>query len=340
MRLSLTMLFLLIGLCCQAQFTAQYFPIGEEPNIRWLSSYSEHETILFEANPTVRFSFFNNIADTLRKKDHHLEAYYVAVRPKLRMYTDNSLPVKTPSYRVFFGTQHMFRLQNNSFTDKKLEFISFSLETGHYSNGQSGCAFSSDLQDETVACDSVYTLITPQSNLSDILNRDRGNFSTNMTELIFDYRKYEVGEDQIPVKMNAYKIGYLLYHNRFLFIGDFGGHSKQDIEIYGRHRFLLGYEKIDRWRWKNRSDFRISFKQNFELISNPHPHVNPFRSESMITVYPIPKSPAIGFLISHVYGHDDYNFRFVDAGHQVSFGITWDQFPPFSLGKKMTNRSD
>lgn len=334
MKLIATTLFLFFGYCGYAQFTAQYFPIGEEPNIRWMSSYTPQESILFEANPTVRFSFFNNIADTLRKKEHHSETWYVAVRPKLRMYTDNSLPVKTPSYRVFFGTQHMFMLPGSQPDTGKLEFISFSMESGHYSNGQSGCAFSKDIQDETLACDSVYSLITPQSDLSDILNRETGNFSTNMTEVILDYRKYKIGTDNVPISMNAYKFGYTLFHDRFLFLGNFGGHSSQDIAIYGRHRLLAGYERMDIWKWKKETDFRISFKQTMEFIADPHEHVNPFRFESMITVYPIPASPAVGFLISYIYGHDNYNYRFVDSGHQVSFGVSWDQFPPFPLMRK------
>ncbi|MEL6558676.1 MAG: hypothetical protein AAFQ94_10865, partial [Bacteroidota bacterium] len=127
------------------------------------------------------------------------------------------------------------------------------------------------------------------------------------------------------------------FHNRFLFLGDFGGHSDEDIAIYGRHRLMVGYERMDIWKWKKETDFRISFKQNFEFIADPHQHVNPFRSESMITVYPIPGSPAVGFLLSYIYGHDNYNYRFVDSGHQVSFGVTWDQFPPFPLGKRKLN---
>ncbi|MEL7148098.1 MAG: hypothetical protein AAFO69_17110, partial [Bacteroidota bacterium] len=45
-----------------AQLTAQFYPIGEDPLIRGMTSYTRKETILFEASPTVRFSFANTMA--------------------------------------------------------------------------------------------------------------------------------------------------------------------------------------------------------------------------------------------------------------------------------------
>ena len=80
---------------------------------------------------------------------------------------------------------------------------------------------------------------------------------------------------------------------------------------------------------------RYSIKQNFELISKPHQSVNPFRSESIIAFYPFKKSKTLGFMLTYIYGHDNYNFRFVDSGHQLSFGLTWSQFPPFTMTKKL-----
>lgn len=312
------------------QLTAQFYPIGEDPSLRGMSSYNGKEVILFEASPTVRFSFANTMVDPGRNENYR-KAYYLATRPQFRMYTDDSSPVKTPSYRVFMGTQQMFRMPDWERSEREARFLSFSLESGHYSNGQSGCAFSKQFQDETDECDNVYTTINPDTNLSDLLNRETGNFSTNLTELILDYRTYRLTEEEVPKKMHAFQLGYVLYHNRFLFLADFGGFSDNDIEIYGRHRWLFAYELMDFWRWKQRKDFRFSFKQTVEIIATPHEYVNPFRFESMAAVYPIPQTPAFGFMISYIYGHDNYNYRFIDSGHQVSVGVTWSQFPPFPL---------
>ena len=308
------------------------YPIGEDPNIRGMSSYRSEETILFEANPTVRFSVYNNFLKQLGNDSCHAQAWYVSVRPQFRMYTDNSLPVKTPSYRVFFGTQHLFRLGHKDMEERNERFIGFSLESGHYSNGQSGCAFSKAIEDGTAACDSVYGAITPESDLSELLNRESGNFSTNLTELILTYRRYTLDDDSNPGNGHIFNAGIVLYHDRFLGLGNFGGFSDNDINLYGRWRFLAGYEFMH--VFKNGAGTRISLKENIELISGAAAQVNPLRNEVTITWYPFKHSRALGFLASYIYGHDNYNFRFVDSGNQGTLGITWSQFPPVRISNR------
>ena len=304
---------------------AKFYPIGEDPNIRFLSSYSDKETMLFEANPVLRLSFYNNFVKGLMNGDDHTQAWYLSFRPHLRMYTDNSLPVKTPSYRILLGTQHLYQLNN-------FNYFGFSIESGHYSNGQAGCAFNEDFDDGSTECDNVYTTITDATNLSDILNRKSGNFSTNLTEIILNYRSYKLDDDDVPRQMYSGNLGYTLYHNRFLGIGDFGGFTDKDIKIYGRHRFLLGFEFMN---VLEKHDIRYSFKQNLEIINNSHNSVNPLRSETILTVYPFKKSKTMGIFITYINGHDNYNFRFVDSGSQFSIGLTWNQFPPFSFFREL-----
>jgi hypothetical protein len=329
---------ILIMLYCSVAFGqksfydyAQFLPIGEDPNIRLMSSYAKQETILFEANPIVRFSIYNNFMKGLMNDKKHTQAWYVSFRPQLRMYTDNSLPVRTPSYRVFLGTQHLFRL--NTSNSLSHNFWGFSLESGHYSNGQDGSAFSESFPDGSSQSDSVFSLIKPSTNLSEILNRRSGNFSTNLTEVIFNFRTYKLDDDNIPKQLHSFNLGYVLYHNRFLGIGNFGGFTQNDIKLYGRHRLIFGYEFM---KVLSKLDIkRFSIKQYFEITSKPHQSVNPIRSESIISFYPFPKSKALGFFLTYIYGHDNYNFRFVDSGHQVTFGLTWSQFPPFNLTSKL-----
>lgn len=311
---------------------SKVYPIGEDPNLRFMSSYTKQEKILFEANPIVRFSFYNNfLKGLLDEKKNHTEAWYISFRPQLRMYTDNSLPVRTPSYKALLGTQHLFRINNEISNSTK--FWGFSLESGHYSNGQDGSAFSTLYADGSPESENIYNTINASTNLSEILNRRSGNFSTNLTELIINYRTYKLDEDNLPKQLHSLNIGYILYHNRFLGFGNFGGFSPNDIKLYGRHRLLLGYEFMMAFsKIENR---RLSFKQNMELITNPHRSVNKVRSESILTFYPFPKSKALGYFITYIYGHDTYNYRFVDSGNQFSFGITWSQFPPFAMTNKL-----
>lgn len=321
---------ILVSTCINAlaQNHGQHFPIGENPNIRYIfSSHTTQEIILFEANPTVRYSIYNDFENGFGSSNRHTQAWYVAARPQLRMYRGKSKPVKTPSYRVNLGTQHMFKLLKND--PKQKHYVGFSLEHGHYSNGQAGCAFSTDFEDASPECDIIYSTINSSTDLSEILNRKSGNFSTNQTELILNYRIYNLDNKFYPRKLHSFNLGYNLYHKRILGVFDFGRYSDNDIKIYGRHRYLLGYEYMIAFKEEGVS--RLSFKQNFEIIQGGHNDINPIRSESKFTCYPFPISKAIGFFVSYIYGHDNYNFRFVDSGHQIALGVTWDQFPPIKL---------
>ena len=297
----------------------QVYPVGEDPDINYKTSYIKSETILFEANPIVRYSFTNNIMKGLGNNKTHVRAYYISFTPQIRMYTDNSLPVKMPSYRVLLGSQHVFRYKDN--------LLSISLESGHYSNGQSGSAFSELYDDGSPQSDSIYKLITPQTDLSALLNRKSGNFSTNLTELILNYRLNKLDEDYTPRRIHSFKLGAVLYHDRFLHLFNFGGYSDADILIYGRVRWQLGYE----YTQVKASGLRYTAFQNIELITGPHQSVNPFRGETGGRIYPFLKMRAFGFFAKYIYGHDNYNYRFVDAGSQFIIGMTWSFFPPFPI---------
>jgi hypothetical protein len=211
-------------------------------------------------------------------------------------------------------------------TDKG-DFLALAIESGHYSNGQSGCTFDSDLNDETEECDDVYRLITSQTNLSEILNRNSGNFSTNLTRLSLNYRFNNINDDNIPAIIHSFTAYWELYHNNMFGLVDLGGYSDFDIEIYGKHRFGFGYEFIH--TPTDKIKFRYSLGQKFEIIQGAHNYVNPLRSESTIILYPWDRD--IGFFASYIYGHDNYNYRFVDSGHQINFGVTWDWFTPFEI---------
>ena len=306
---------------------AKFYPIGDDPNIRLLTSYTKQEAILFEANPLLRLSFYNNFMKGLLNENKHTQAWYISFKPQLRMYTDNSLPVKTPSYRTFIGTQHLYSINVDDEISKK--FWGFSLESGHYSNGQSGCAFSEDFSDGTSECDNVYSTINSSTNLSEILNRRSGNFSTNLTKIVLNYRTYILDDDFLPKQSHSINFGYTLYHDKFLGVGDFGGYSNEDITIYGKHRFIGEYEIMN--VFKKNTEKRYTVKQKIEFITNPHNSVEPLRLETMLSIYPFPKSKSLGILFSYIYGHDNYNYRFLDSGSQISIGITWSQFPPFTL---------
>ncbi len=321
----LTLLFACVVFSVKAQKSFndfhEYYPIGEDANLGYKTSVLSSEKLVFEANPNVRYSFFNNMEKGLMEKPlkKNVFAAYVAFRSQLRMYDSESLPVIMPSYRVQLGGQMMRRLNDNN-------FIAISLESGHYSNGQSGSAFSEALVDGSPESEALYNKITPETNLSAILNRRSANFSTNLTELLINYRNNKNSSENLPSRTHSVTGGLLLYHNRFLGVGNFGGFTENDIRIYGRYRWQLRYEFI-----KQLKNVRASVAERMELIQGAHPFVDPFRSETILTIYPFPKTKAFGFFANYTFGHDNYNYRFVDSGRTLSFGITWTIFPPFQM---------
>ena len=307
----------------------QFYPIGDDPDIFYKTSYTGSETILFEANPVVRYSFYNNIhKNLLNNNKKKASALYVAFEPQLRMYTDISLPVKMPSYRIQLGFQGLYRARKN-------DFFSIGIESGHYSNGQSGCAFSELFKDGSYQCDSIYDLITDQTDLSGILNRASGNFSTNLTELFLNYRFNKIDENfERPSRTHSVTLGLNIYHDRFWWIFDFGGYSDDDIRIYGRFRYTIGYSFIKLLKPEQPNSKRIALTENIEIISGAHPSVKAFRSVSTFVYYPIGKFKEFGVMMNYTYGHDNYNFRFVDHGSQFGVGLTWSSFPSFQIQPK------
>ena len=319
--------FLVCSVLCSNVATAQFndvYPIGDNPSISWRSGMTNKETVMFEAEPIVRYSFHNKIKerlDTVSLKS--ASAYYLSVRPQIRMYTDNSVPVKMPSYRVLLGYQYFKKLEGGN-------QFAFSIESGHYSNGQSGCTYDASFEDGSDACLLVYeNNIHANANLSDLLNRKNGEFSTDLTELIVNYRVNGYNGMKTSQKIHSLKAGMTYYHDLFLGFLPFGGFSDNDIEIYGRFRSMLSYELTLPLKFSDQAKLgkylnRVSFSQEIEWIHSAHNHVNPIRLETTASLF---LRNNVGFFVRFIHGHDDYNIRFVDSGNEIAIGMQWSIFP-------------
>lgn len=326
------MTLLLFAQPLKAQHTADLmhiYPIGDDANLMMKTSYSSREKILFEANPIVRYSFTNNIIENLTNGNHRSgTAVYFVFKPQLRMYVENSLPVKMPSYKIQLGYQRIFRTV-------KEDFITVGIETGHYSNGQSGAAFSEQFADGSSQSDSIYKTITPQTNLSALLNRKNGNFSTDLTELLFSYQFNWFDRDfRFPRNTLTVNAGLNIYHDYLLGIFDIGGYSDNDIKIYGKLRYNFGVNYTGALIKKAGTYKRISLSEKIEIIHGAHPWVKPIRSVTTVTVLPIEKFKQFGIFANCSIGHDDYNFRFVDSGTLWGLGISWSSFIPVEISKR------
>lgn len=328
-----TTTYVLATLLCTGNFSAQRFesvyPIGDNPSVAYKTSLMPSiEKILFEANPNLKLPIFNNIHERMMDGQDLASTLYLNFRLQIRMYDDASKPVKTPSYRIGLAYQRIAKLKND-------QYLTWAVESGHFSNGQSKCAFHSDLTDGGEECNILCFTISrdPNSNLSEMLNRDSGNFSTNYTQLFLNHRLVlNWDENMRPTSSYSFLVVYTLFHNNLFFALPIGGFSETDIKIYGRHRFSASVDYMKKFSsnslWKKISFDRYNLSITGQYISKPHPWVKPVRVVGQAAVY---FKNNLGLFISLNVGHDDYNYRFVDRGTQFSAGMTFDIFPPIEM---------
>lgn len=322
MRNFLVLIFFLSSSSLCAQFNAIY-PIGDRPAVGSREGLTNRETILFEALPIVRYSLHNKIRKVLDNSQKHATTFYISYRPQLRMYTSESLPVKMPSYRVLLGGQFFKQIS-------QARQYAISVESGHYSNGQSGCAYDGALVDGSEECILRYeSILNPSTDLSEELNRKNGEFSTDLTEVIFNYRMINLGDEFVRNSIHSFNIGFDYYHRRIFGLFNFGGYSLEDIQIYGRWRTKFSYEFITpvqvlRKTWLAKYFSHTSLKQSVEIIHGAHEYVNPIRLNLTGSVF---FRNGFGIFVSIVHGHDNYNIRFVDSGTEFAGGVTWSIFP-------------
>lgn len=323
MKLLITLALCFSVFFCEAQkglnhIFKGYYPIAEKPTVSFGLGNNNYEEILFDAKPNVYYGIFNNMGPRLAAEHRSVsDAVYVTFQPHIRMYAENSKPVKTPSYRFLIGWQRLLRLKDDN-------FFTFGIESGHYSNGQSRCAFDSGFEDESPECALLYETITDQTDLSRMLNRSTGNFSTNLSRLSLNYRFNRFNDHNRPVLIHSFTVIYRVFHNYFWGLFDFGGYPPYDIDIYGRHNIRASYEFIHSFK-----DVRYSLKVGGDILPDSHASVDPYRFEGTASIYPFDSD--MGFFASYTYGHDNYNYRFVDSFHRFSFGVVWDWFTPFEI---------
>lgn len=298
-----------------------YYPISIRPEASVGVGNNPYEEILIEATPVVYYGFYNDMRkalnqDTITSGD----AVYLSVQPHFRIYNEDSKPVKTPSYKILLGWQRIIKTDDDN-------FLTAAIESGHFSNGQAGSAFSTEFEDNSEESIAIYESITDDTDLAALLNRSTGNFSTNLTRLSMNYRINSFNADNVPQKIHSMTVTYQLYHNKFMGLVNFGGYNPQDIDIYGRHKIELGYEYTAHLK-----KMRYTLSQQLNYTFGSHPSSDPYRSETTGVLYPWDND--LGFFTKFTFGRDNYNYRFLDSFPRLSVGVTWDWFTPFVVKPK------
>lgn len=308
----------------------QYYAFGEDPQLKLTNSLYRKESILFEATPVVRFSIYNDFVYGLKNLKEHTSAWLLSLEPQLRVYEDSNLPVRTPNLKFSLETQHLFRLANDPNPGGGSEkFLGILFKSGHLSNGQSDCLFLKHAARNSPECQGIHSSLKQYDNLADLLNRETGNFATNLTELVVNYQSYKLGMYNIPYELKSFSLGYQYNHFNIWGLSRMGAVSEYLFDIFGRHKVFFTFDHS--YVFKKGMGRRLTLRHTLNFIPDAHLQINPIRLENSAIFYPFVHPKALGILLGYAYGHDNYNSRIIDAGHQISLGVSYKLFAPISL---------
>ncbi len=311
LRLLFSLSFLIAVFATQAQNNpfSGYMPIQEAPSLQWLSPGEESEPMVFDAEPIIYYYVYNSYReDSLAKGDVKPEGIYLNFISNFRMYQGKSTPIKTPSYKAIVGWQRSQGIGTPT-------VFTYMLETGHYSNGQSRCAWSDTSLDRSLGCNKLYQGINDHTDLDVLLNRSSGNFTTNFSRFAL---KLELKGKEPSHYYQSFQMSYTYNHVAFAGIINYGGSVENDLSIIGdgeakvEHEIALQGKEESMW----------SLRQSFGYLIDAHPSIEPIRYTAQLHYFPADWSTA--FHLFYAFGHDNYNYRMVDEVSQIGFGLVWD----------------
>jgi hypothetical protein len=240
------------------------------------------EPLIFEANISPSFVI-------RERKDSRLMGVLTA-QIIIRMYNEESLPVRTPSYMPQIS---VYYLLGDKYADKKNTIFG---RMAHHSNGQEG-----DFYDEN----------------GDV-NLRSGNFSTNFIELGYIHTSYSK-------KLNAvrfFKTSLEMHPQSWMF--------EELRGLYSGFRWHNTFTAFKIPVGNNEKDKRASISLKLETIwmADDINNWNTFdlnRLNAGITFYYHPKFLSeIGFFVQYYHGLDYYNIYFQHQIDVIRFGIMTD----------------
>ena len=292
--------------------------------------------LVFEAQVAPDLQIVGNVAQQLTKvlsptSAPTVRAYAVFATPmfRIRMFDEDSNPVRTPSYMPKVSAQVAW-FKSMARDDQKgperyeqpvrmllLHFVPF----GHHSNGQNGCLF---VGQERPECEPKQTSVPYTA----ALNTNDGSFSTNYLRAGVGYRRmYPTGkndeiEDPASVTKREWGVGATVEFNPKGYVG--GALSDQLRLTYGATRFEIDadYAKRDLTIWKLTCG-RAQASATFRYI---HGAEFDLKYGGAAEVFCLPKRwGGSGLFLRYVNGQDYYNINFFQRIQRLQFGVTFDQ---------------
>ena len=245
----------------------------------------------------------------------------------IRIYSDFSAPVRTPSFifRPFYG--QLFYLDRDETTNK---LYAFATGITHHSNGQAGCTFLGSVYDRD-----LNDCVINDSTLSAqrIANTLDGSFSTNFIPLDFGFRWAKIGAGESMDRQLSIQVKMQFEINQLMKVPESIGSMTQELaEQYGEN--LMGF--YAEWEWRidsPRSEgvgriavwYQARFRRYMEgstrsaYVELAYTLKNYFKLDGTAT-----PGEGLGLFARLHWGSDYYNIRFQDTDPFIQLGLMWD----------------
>jgi len=294
--------------------------------------------LVFEGQIAPRVIVFDTIGRSTRRvlEDGAASGWQASITPmvRLRMFREDSSPVRTPSYMPKVTVQHA-RFANLSKVKPEADEDAYStgpvrmwlfdlVPFGHHSNGQNNCLFLPRADPPGGACAAPGPGDAADVNLLD------GSFSTNYAELMVHYGRLRLDSKGAPeteyATRSEWRIGVgIQVHPE----GYPGGSIESALAArYGTTRLIV--ESMAAWR-PGRRFGRLEIAGRLEYIGDV-PDVPSLIARVEAAALPA-KWGGAGVFVRYYGGQDYYNLRFATSIHRLIVGGTFqrDSFLSFAM---------
>lgn len=315
---------------------------GDKVSLKPDGSYLFQHTdgkLIFEAQiaPDIRIidNFDRALVRVLDKDRPRVFAYTVfgTFLTRLRMFDEDSNPVRTPSYMPK-GTVQFAWLKNRASADASdpaflkgpIDMWLFqAIPFGHHSNGQNGCLFVGQ-----VRIDGECEPQPPPATGAADVNRENGSFSTNYIRLGLEYRRlYTDGDDPVDLRALTRREWGLGGGVEFNPSGYIGGSISDTLKpLYGATRFhLTGDLAAANWRAPVKLLDRINCGRAWAsgtvtFITDAASTVDNVTTSLEAACLPAGWGGS-GLFVRYYRGQDYYNASFLENINRLQFGVTF-----------------
>ena len=252
---------------------------------------------------------------------------------RLRMFDEDSNPVRTPSYMPK-GTIQLAWLKNlsarNADDDQFLRgpiemWLVNAIPFGHHSNGQNGCLFVGQVRIDG-ECEPQQPVVDGPEDV----NRENGSFSTNYLRFGLEYRRmHPNGDDPNDIRAitrREWGVGGSIELNPSGYVG--GSISDTLKPLYGATRFRVTAD-IASGNWRAPIKFldrvncgRAWAEVSLMFIGDAAPSVPGVTTAVETACLPSGWGGA-GLFVRYYRGQDYYNASFLENINRLQFGVTF-----------------